>query len=166
MSKPGPKITNFYKCTFLKFGCGLHLRLKIGRGFTLFKRNTFKCFAAIFFGAFFFHSCAFFFLDGGRHAWPVDYQANMALIFAFCNANRLAQFVVNGKTRHSLTNVISSTKHDRTGDGVMRDLEWYLFCLFSNPHFPQLQNHSFNLQNHKMSQNHTYFRPWSKHFST
>ena len=34
------------------------------------------------------------------------------------------------------------------------------FCLFSNPHFPQLQNHSFDLQNHKMSQSHTYFRPW------
>ena len=33
------------------------------------------------------------------------------------------------------------------------------FCLFSNPHFPQLQNHSFDLQNHKMSQSHTYFRP-------
>ena len=33
------------------------------------------------------------------------------------------------------------------------------FAFFSNPHFPQLQNHSFNLQNHKMSQNHTYFRP-------
>ena len=55
----GPKITNFYKCTFLKVGCGLHLKLKIWRGLTLFKRNTFKCFAAIFLGAFFLHSCAF-----------------------------------------------------------------------------------------------------------
>ena len=43
----------------------------------------------------------------------------------------------------------------------MHELEWYLFCLFSNPHFPQLQNHSFDLQNRKMSQSHTYFRPWN-----
>ena len=54
-----PKITNFYKCTFLKVGRGLHLRLNMGRGFTLFKRNTFKCFAAIFLRAFFLPSCAF-----------------------------------------------------------------------------------------------------------
>jgi len=156
---PGPKITNFYKCTFLKVGCGLHLRLKIGRGFTLFKRNTFTCFAAIFFGAFFLHSCDFF-LDGGGTHGQLTIKQIRHRVFAFCNANRLAQFVFNGETRHSLTNVISSIKH-MIGLGMESCVTWsgIYFAFFSNPHFPQLQNHSFNLQNHKMSQNHTYFRP-------